>query len=86
MGLSIKGIAAMNAYRCPMCLVNWPHHSLYQPCPECGEQTSAIRDIEPIDADEALSRKRHADFERYCEDRDNRRFADELERLKAGSQ
>ena len=39
---------------------------------------------DPIDVTEALSRKRHADFERYYEARENKRIASELEHIQRG--
>lgn len=60
----------MTAYRCPLCLINWPHTSEFQPCPECNTPTETFTNSDPIDMKEALSRKRHADFGRYCAQRD----------------
>lgn len=70
-----------NAYRCSICAVDWPYDSLeYQTCPECGEQTSGIRDANPIDAGEARSRKRHAEFERWLDNNNRRDPVEVLER------
>lgn len=53
--------------RCSICAANWPDDKSYQPCPECEQETSRIRDITPMDSDEAKSRKLHAQFERFME-------------------
>jgi hypothetical protein len=53
--------------RCSICAANWPDEKDYQPCPECGEQTDRISEIIPMDADEARSRKRLAEFEAFME-------------------
>lgn len=55
------------ARRCSMCAVNWPDASEFTYCPECGDDTSRIREIIPIPYEEAKSRRLHADFERYYE-------------------
>lgn len=59
------------ARRCSICAVNWPDDKGYRYCPECGEDTGRIKDITPIDEDEARSRKVHAEFEKFMEKWDN---------------
>lgn len=53
--------------RCSICAINWPDTNDFKYCPACGEDTGRIRDIVPIDADDARSRKLHAEFERFYE-------------------
>ncbi len=71
----------MSAYRCSNCAVNWPPTSEFQPCPQCESKTDMIGNTDPIDVSEALSRKRHADFERYYSARSATHVGDELEQL-----
>ena len=70
----------MSAYRCPVCLVNWPHSSEYGKCPECGEVTDFCSNVDPLEASEAKSRKSHADFERWLDDNNRRDPVEILER------
>ena len=82
----------MSAYRCNPCSTNWPPSSDYNPCPECEGKTDFFSNTDSIDADEALSRKKHADFERFWEERESKRqaaeskaLADELDRITRGT-
>lgn len=59
--------------RCSICSTDWPDKKLYSECPECQEPTSRIREIDPLDADEALHRKTQAEFERFYERWDSER-------------
>lgn len=60
----------MSAYRCTICAANWPPEADYsKTCPECGSETSYVYNADAMPADEARSRKNHADFERWCEER-----------------
>lgn len=58
------------AYRCVVCHTNWPRlltaraETVFAPCPECSGRCDAVG-ISAISVDEAWSRKRHADFERF---------------------
>lgn len=74
----------MSAYRCSTCLTNWPPTTEFQACPECDERTSFMGNADPIDPAEALSRKRHADFEKYYADRSAKQLNDELDHIQAG--
>lgn len=57
------------ARRCSQCATDWPDDRLnFSVCPCCLEPTSRARGGDPIDFDEALSLKRHFDFEHYYED------------------
>jgi hypothetical protein len=71
----------MSTYRCNPCSTNWPPTTEFQDCPECQARTAFGRNADPIDLSEALSRKRHADFNRFYEDREAKRLADEIERI-----
>lgn len=62
----------MTAFRCSRCSTNWPHHKDFARCPECNDATSPLSEAKPIDADEAKSRRNHALFEAFCEERDKR--------------
>lgn len=76
----------MPAFRCSRCSTNWPFISDYQPCPECGEKTDSIGNAESIDEAEAKSRKLHADFDRWYDEREGKQLAEELERVTKGSE
>ena len=71
----------MSAYRCSNCCVSWPPTSEFQPCPECESKTDFIGNTDPMDAKEALSRKRHADFEKFYSERSAKQVGDELDQL-----
>ena len=77
----------MSGLRCPQCLVNWPHSIKdgdqiiqFATCPECDSKTDYTCG-DPMDDDEALSRKRHADFEKYYVERSAKHIGDELDQL-----
>lgn len=64
-----------SAMRCPVCLTSWPPElegEEVTECFECGEQTNPMYKAVPIDEREALSRKRHAQFERYLDEHGRR--------------
>ncbi len=65
--------------RCTYCSADWPDSKLYNKCPECEEETTRIKDIEPMDDDEALYRKSQAEFERFYERWDSERDSKRLE-------
>lgn len=77
----------MSALRCPQCLTNWPATAIkteketitFQPCPECGVPTSFMTNAEPLDDDEATSRQRHADFEKFYAEHAAKQFNEELD-------
>ena len=71
----------MSTYRCPVCLVNWPPTREFTTCPECESKTDFITNDNPMDVKEALSRKRHADFEKFYAERSAKQAGDELEHL-----
>lgn len=59
----------MNALRCSDCGIAWPaDQELYGSCPVCEGETSEVAE-QPMDAEIALSAKRHADFERFYQAR-----------------
>lgn len=64
---------SQSSFRCSICGVNWPHDARFNPCPECGDETSGIKDPPSLDMAEALRRKNHADFERFYADREANR-------------
>lgn len=45
----------------------------YTVCPECQKATTYKLGIDPIDPDEAESRRKHAEFEAYFSDWDEKR-------------
>lgn len=55
------------ARRCSFCSTDWPDKKIYKVCPECLEETSRLRDADPLEDDEAADRKLHAEFERFYE-------------------
>jgi hypothetical protein len=57
----------MPARRCSICAADWPHRDDFKKCPECGERTSPVSNIDAMDLREAMSRKRSAEFERFYE-------------------
>ena len=61
------------AYRCSICGTDWPLTGAYNECPECQEPTGHIGDGKPLSAQEAKSKKLHAEFERFYEDWDAKR-------------
>lgn len=63
------------AMRCDTCLTNWPM-GFGVSCFECGGTMAAMNQVTPISYDEAKSRKAHALFEKYCDERDQRIEAD----------
>lgn len=67
----------MAANRCSNCNTNWPLGAAYKPtCPECGEPTAYFQNAQPIEAGEAASRRKHAEFERYFAEREERQRAE----------
>jgi hypothetical protein len=52
--------------RCAMGCETWPDDQQYALCPTCQERTRRCRNVQPLHPAEALSKKRHADFERWC--------------------
>ncbi len=70
-----------SSLRCSACATHWPcDFKTYDPCVECGgavwhSSRTSIPD------DEALSRKNHADFERWLDVNGRRGVLDELERI-----
>jgi hypothetical protein len=56
--------------RCEMGCETWPDDTLYSICPNCEEPTRRFTRMSPLSAEEALSKKKHADFERWCEAND----------------
>lgn len=68
-----------SAYRCTNCSTNWPPTGEFAVCPECGDNSSPMGQAVPIDVAVAVSRKRHAEFERFYAEREAARMAAELE-------
>ncbi len=68
----------MGAKRCGTCATNWPVESVavggeletFDACPEDGAATSLERFASAVPMDEAVSRIKHARFERYVAERD----------------
>jgi hypothetical protein len=81
----------VSAYRCNPCSTNWPASvkvadvtETFNPCPECDGKTDFLSNATPIEDTEAISRKRHADFERWYADREAKRLAADLEHVEGG--
>ena len=57
------------ARRCPACKTDWPTLNGktpdFQVCPECEKSTQVVLDGDPISLREAVSRRKHADFDRW---------------------
>lgn len=68
------------ALRCSMCGIDWPNNDLYDICPVCQDEdgTDPCNDGNPLSAKEALSMKRHAEFERFYDEWDATRPAERL--------
>lgn len=66
----------MAAYYCPDCEIPYPKSPEYDDCPDCGTTTKYRSALEP-DPDivsAAERRKRHVEFEKWCEE--NWNYAD----------
>lgn len=63
----------MAAFRCSRCGVDWPQAPSYRECPSCGEKTDLLSNAKPLPLAEAASKKKHLEFERFCEARDQQR-------------
>lgn len=59
--------------RCSTCGVNWPRTADFCKCPEHETDTSVITGT-PLPLDEALSLKKHFEFERFFEKWDRERW------------
>lgn len=59
--------------RCDMGCETWPDDDDYARCPQCGEPTTRYRDVHPLDADDARSKRLHIEFERFYAERCERR-------------
>lgn len=70
-----------SAFRCPVCLTNWPPTGEFAVCPECRQETSPMSSPTPIPVGEAVSRKRYADFEVFYADREARLLAQDIDRM-----
>jgi len=57
----------MAAWRCDLCLTNWPMTTEFKTCPDCQQRCSGMSNAKPLTIDEAKSRKAHALFERQYE-------------------
>ncbi len=55
----------MAAFRCSTCSIDWPMKPPYRNCIGCGEPTSGMSRVEPLDDDEAQYLANHFRFERY---------------------
>jgi hypothetical protein len=61
----------VTALRCKECDVNWPvDFGKYRACPGCLKPTRWDETVDPLSASEALSRQKHAEFDRHCAERD----------------
>jgi hypothetical protein len=60
----------MAARRCDLACAPWPAKPPYKVCPECQEPTKVVSNDTPLSDDEAQSRARHAEFERFYEEWD----------------
>lgn len=58
--------------RCSMCGVSWPSEEQFKTCFDCGGETDFAMTSSPPDLslEEATSRQRHFEFERYLEKHD----------------
>lgn len=65
----------MSARHCALCGVNWPKRPQFRRCPECEARTSVRPDAEPLADDEADTRRKRAEFDRYYAAREERRLA-----------
>lgn len=77
----------MAARRCGQCGISWPDSwKLYSKCPQCEETTDRIQNADPLDDAEALSWKRHCEFGRYYEAREEaKQLAEESEAFRQGA-
>jgi hypothetical protein len=63
------------ARHCKNCGIDWPNHLLqYKVCPKCEGKLAGIVDGTPLPKDEALSLKRHCEFERYYQKHEHKRL------------
>ena len=74
----MSSFTSCTSYRCFVCGVSWPVHQSYLKCPTCLSGTW-LSDREPVDLEAAESARKHAEFERYYEEWEVRRFCQELE-------
>lgn len=51
--------------RCDLGCESWPDEVRYKHCIECGEPTTRFSNLNPIDPEEAKSRFRHSEFEKF---------------------
>ena len=65
---------------CHRCKTRWPNSDDYRRCPEC-ECSTTLSPLVSIGEKWALSRKNHADFERWLDEHGRRDPVDELERI-----
>jgi hypothetical protein len=63
----------MSSYRCSSCGESWPHEMDFRICLDCGNSCWTSNDT-PMDEDDARSRLKHVKFERFCEERERKRF------------
>lgn len=66
--------------RCPACKVDWPNDQEYARCPECLRVTF-VMPCQSIALAVARSRKAHADFERFYQEREAERVPARVDEL-----
>lgn len=70
----------MAAYRCTTCSENWPLRPTFHTCPKCTGVTWPAHNVEGPDVNEAESRRKRLEFERYYEQRELAKFNAEAAR------
>jgi hypothetical protein len=70
----------VSSRRCSGCGIDWPDAwTEYRKCPQCGVPTDRLSNVTPLDADAALSMKRHFEFDQFFKDWDEKRVLREAE-------
>ena len=54
--------------QCKHGCAHWPDTEAYEYCPGCGGQTRRYRGIKPLTEDEAQSRIKHIEFDRFYDE------------------
>lgn len=55
----------MIARRCQICGIDWPDLADYIDCPKCETMTRRFKDVRPLDIFEAMSLKKHVEFDAF---------------------
>lgn len=62
------GYSLPHTWRCSRCAHDWPDHTDYRTCPQCGEKTSRCQ-ASPMSMEDAVRLKANLEFERFYEKR-----------------